>query len=156
VRTLKKIAFMRVLKIVVMLTIMTIVGYSQDSKVKRTADYKIEPVWIKMMDDPNVDYNEAVRAFNIYWSDKIEPEEEQELITEGKFTKLQLDSAREVRSKWSQAQLNEYMEMKYQFKRFKNWKRINWPYVQSDGRILSEQERIEIYQQQQKDRKKEK
>ena len=153
---MKKIVFMRILKIVVILSIMTIVGYSQDSKVNRTPDYKKEPAWIKMMEDPNVDYNEAVKAFDIYWSDKIEPEEEQELITEGKVTQHQLDSAREVRSKWTQAQRNEYMEMKYQFKRFKNWKRINWPYVQSDGRILSEQERIEIYQQQQKDRQKEK
>jgi hypothetical protein len=135
---------------------MAIATYGQDSKVKRIPDYKTEPVWITMMEDPNVDYNEAVKAFNIYWSDKIEPEEEDELITEGKFTKFELDSAREVRSTWTQIQLNDYMEMKYQFKRFKNWKRVNWPYVQSDGRILSEQERIEIYQQQQKERKKEK
>jgi len=152
----EKIVGMKALRLIVILSFMATVTYGQDSKVKRIADYKTEPVWITMMEDPNVVYNEAVKAFNIYWSDKIEPEEEDELITEGKFTRLQLDSAREVRSKWSQAQLNEYMEMKYQFKRFKNWKRINWPYVQSDGRILSEQERIEIYQQQQKDRKKEK
>ena len=147
---------MKELKFIVILSFMAIATYGQDSKVKRIPDYKTEPVWITMMEDPNVDYNEAVKAFNIYWSDKIEPEEEDELITEGKFTKLELDSAREVRSTWTQVQLNDYMEMKYQFKRFKNWKRVNWPYVQSDGRILSEQERIEIYQQQQKERKKEK
>jgi hypothetical protein len=153
---LKKIGIMKELKFIVILSFMAIATYGQDSKVKRIPDYKTEPVWITMMEDPNVDYNEAVKAFNIYWSDKIEPEEEDELITEGKFTKLELDSAREVRSTWTQVQLNDYMEMKYQFKRFKNWKRVNWPYVQSDGRILSEQERIEIYQQQQKERKKEK
>jgi hypothetical protein len=147
---------MKELKFIVILSFMAIATYGQDSKVKRIPDYKTEPVWITMMEDPNVDYNEAVKAFNIYWLDKIEPEEEDELITEGKFTKFELDSAREVRSTWTQIQLNDYMEMKYQFKRFKNWKRVNWPYVQSDGRILSEQERIEIYQQQQKERKKEK
>jgi hypothetical protein len=104
-----------------------------------------------MMKDPQVNYYTATEAFEQYWESRIEPEEESELITEGKITKAQADSMKNVRSTWTQAQLNEYMELKYQFKRFKDWKRSNFPYVQSDGRILSEQERLEMWQKQQKE-----
>src|SRR5689334_18650941 len=37
------------------------------------------PSWISMMDDPNVNYHEAVKAFNAYWKNKIKPVEEDEL-----------------------------------------------------------------------------
>lgn len=147
---------MKVIKLIVILSFITIISYGQDSKVKRIPDYKTEPVWITMMDDPYVNYYEAKKAFDEYWSIRIEPEDEDELITEGKYTKFQIDSARNERSQWPQTKLNEYMELKYQFKRFKDWKRTVFPYVQADGRILSDQERMQIYQQQQQERKGEK
>lgn len=124
---------------------------AQESKVKPPVDYSKVPAWIDMMKDPHVNYYTATEAFEKYWENRIEPEEESELITEGKITKAQADSMKNVRSSWSQNQLNDYMEMKYQFKRFKDWKRSNFPYVQPDGRILSEQERLEIWQKQQKE-----
>jgi len=124
---------------------------AQESKEKPPVDYSKVPAWIDMMKDPQVNYYVATEAFEKYWESRIEPEEESELITEGKITKEQADSMRNVRSTWTQAQMNEYMEIKYQFKRFKDWKRSNFPYVQSDGRILSEQERLEIWQKQQKE-----
>lgn len=120
---------------------------------KKTAafpeNYREQPVWIKMMDQPDVNYYEAIKAFETYWEGKIEPEEESELITEGHITTAQADSLREARANWTQAQRNEYELLKYHFKRFKDWKRTNFPFVQSDGRILSEQERLEIWQKQQ-------
>ncbi|MFN8154027.1 MAG: hypothetical protein U0Y08_07025 [Bacteroidia bacterium] len=112
-------------------------------------DYKNQPVWISMMDDPNVNYYEAVHAFEAYWEGRIEPEEESELINEGHITTAQADSLRRVRSGWTQTQRNQYEQLKYQFKRFKDWKRTVLPFVQNDGRILSEQERMEIWQKQQ-------
>jgi alpha-galactosidase/6-phospho-beta-glucosidase family protein len=124
---------------------------AQESKEKPEVDYSKVPAWIEMMKDPQVNYYTATEAFEKYWESRIEPEEESELITEGKITKEQADSMKHVRSSWTQAQLNDYMEMKYQFKRFKDWKRSNFPYVQPDGRILSEQERLEIWQKQQKE-----
>lgn len=39
-------------------------GYSQSSAPSDTANF---PYWIKMMQDPNADFNQTVRAFEIYW-----------------------------------------------------------------------------------------
>lgn len=130
------------------------IAQAQEKKTRPRSDDKTNLNWISMMQDPLVNYYEAVKAFDTYWEGKIEPEEEEELITEGKITSMQADSLRNVRASWTQAQRNEYETIKYQFKRFKDWKRTVFPFVQSNGRILSEQERMEIYQKQQPARKK--
>ncbi len=122
---------------------------AQEKKEKPRTDDTTNPNWISMMQDPQVNYYEAVKAFDAYWEGKIEPEEEDELITEGKITSAEADSLRNARAAWTQVQRNEYENIKYQFKRFKDWKRTVFPFVQSDGRILSEQERLEIFQKQQ-------
>jgi hypothetical protein len=122
---------------------------AQEKPSKEKTDFKKVPAWIRMMEDPQVNYYEAVKAFDLYWEGKIEPEEEGELITEGRITTEQADSLRYARAAWSQAQRNEYENLKYHFKRFKDWKRTVFPFVQSDGRILSEQERLEIWQKEQ-------
>jgi alpha-galactosidase/6-phospho-beta-glucosidase family protein len=122
---------------------------STQAQEKPRTDDTTNPNWISMMQDPQVNYYEAVKAFDAYWEGKIEPEEEDELITEGKITSAEADSLRNARASWTQVQRNEYENIKYQFKRFKDWKRTAFPFVQSDGRILSEQERLEIFQKQQ-------
>jgi hypothetical protein len=122
---------------------------AQEKKTAPRSDDKTNPNWITMMQDPQVNYYDAVKAFDDYWEGKIEPEEEEELITEGKITTAEAESLRVVRASWTQVQRNEYEYIKYQFKRFKDWKRTVFPFVQSDGRILSEQERLEIFQKQQ-------
>ena len=122
---------------------------AQEKKINPRTDDKPNPNWITMMQDPQVNYYDAVKAFETYWEGKIEPEEEDELITEGKITSAEADSLRNARAAWTQAQRNEYETIKYQHKRFKDWKRTVFPFVQSDGRILSEQEQLEIFQKQQ-------
>lgn len=132
--------------------LMVCIFYSANAQEKKTnprSDDKTNPNWISMMQDPQVNYYDAVKAFESYWEGKIEPEEEEELINEGKITTTEADSLRTVRASWTQIQRNEYEYIKYQFKRFKDWKRTVFPFVQSDGRILSEQERLEIFQKQQ-------
>lgn len=125
-------------------------AHAQEKKTTASSEnYRVRPVWIQLMDQPDVNYYEAVKAFDQYWEGKIEPEEESELITEGHITTEQADSLRRARALWTQAERNEYELLKYHFKRFKDWKRTNFPFVQSDGRILSEQERLEIWQKQQ-------
>lgn len=143
------------MKLRVLLCALLIAGSSclfaqvNDKTEKHSTDYKNNPVWIEMMSDPQVNYYEALKAFDTYWEGKVEPEEEAELITEGKITLREADSLKAVRASWTQAQRNEYEVIKYQFKRFKDWKRTVFPFVQTDGRILSEQERLEIWQKQQ-------
>lgn len=124
-------------------------AHAQEKKTTTRLDDKTNPNWITMMQDPQVNFYDAVKAFDTYWEGKIEPEEEEELINEGKINTAEADSLRNVRASWTQVQRNEYENIKYQFKRFKDWKRTVFPFVQSDGRILSEQERLEIFQKQQ-------
>ena len=122
---------------------------AQEKKEIPRSDDRTNPNWIFMMQDPQINYYKAVKAFDTYWEGKIEPEEEDELINEGKITSAEADSLRTARAAWTQVQRNEYETIKYQHKRFKDWKRTVFPFVQSDGRILSEQERLEIFQKQQ-------
>ena len=136
-------------KIVLIALLFVSILQAQEKKEKPRTDDTTNPNWISMMQDPQVNYYEAVKAFDAYWEGKIEPEEEDELITEGKITSAEADSLRNARASWTQVQRNEYENIKYQFKRFKDWKRTAFPFVQSDGRILSEQERLEIFQKQQ-------
>ena len=136
------------LRWLVMLLFASTVTFAQEKKMAAKADYSKEPVWIKMINDPATNYYEAIEAFEAYWKGKIEPEEEEELILEGKLTEREAERMKEERASWTPAQRNEYERMKYQFKRFKQWKRDVYPYVQSDGRILTEQERMDIYNKQ--------
>jgi hypothetical protein len=137
---------------IIVFLMMPFFGFSQKDKALEEEELARYPHWIKMMEDPNVNYFKALEAFEAYWEKRVEPEEESELITEGKLTREQADSMQKSRSTWTQAQLNDYMVMKYQFKRFKDWKRSMFPYVQADGRILSEEERMQLYNQQLKER----
>jgi hypothetical protein len=41
-----------------------------------------DPAWIKMMDDPKVDYFDAVKNYERFWKNKIKPLDEQEVISE--------------------------------------------------------------------------
>lgn len=123
-------------------------------------DYKNNPVWIKMMDDPKVNYYEALKAFDMYWSDRVKPENKEEEMAEGKenFKELERELKKEVEADRKRIiteeelkKMNDEQEMRYQLKRFKQWKREVKPFVQEDGRILSDQERMEIWKKQQEE-----
>ena len=126
-------------------------------------DYSKEPSWIKMMDDKNVNYYEALNAYETYWkSHKKLPGEEEEM-SHGKrdFKEMQKESEREQKKdqkkKFTEEDLkkaNDEQEMKYQVKRFEQWMREVKPFVQEDGRILSDDERINLWKKQQEEIKK--
>lgn len=127
---------------------------AQDSIQNKSTDYTNNPAWIKMMDDPQTNYYEAVKAYDTYWKGKEKPEWEDPMMEyyEGKVTlkqakREQRKRAREIKEMTQQQRL-EYDQMCYQCKRFEQWKRDNFPYVQEDGRILTEEERMKIDAQQ--------
>ena len=123
-------------------------------------DYKNNPVWIKMMDDPYVNYYEAIKAFEMYWQGREKPADEEEEMAEGKdnFKEMEREIKKE-KKKDSKIVLtdeelkkkNDEQEMRYQLKRFKQWKREVKPFVQEDGHILSDEERMEIWKKQQQE-----
>lgn len=106
--------------------------------------YKKKPVWVDMMDDENVNYYEALKAYDTFWQYHEKPEnEEGDWMPEGK------DYFQEKEKKRSKRQLKELQmleELRYEVKRFEFWKRESEPYVQEDGSILSMDERIKIWQ----------
>lgn len=123
---------------------------SRDKKsataVKENADYGKYPYWISMMHDPAVNYFDALEAYDAFWKNREKPVlEEEELMGTG------ADAANEHRQKLNKRELREQQELQqyaYDVKYFEHWKRSVEPYVQSDGRILSSDERLQIWYEQ--------
>lgn len=114
-------------------------------------DYSKSPEWIKMIDNPNANYYEAIKAFDTYWKGRIKPEGEDDIINENASRKEERERKRQQKelSKMTPAERNEYDVLKYQYKRYENWIHEVKPYVQEDGSILTQQQRIEMWNKQQ-------
>ncbi len=115
-------------------------------------------IWIQMIDNPNTNYYVAIKAYDTYWQDKEKPEDEEDMMNEERSSK---ESSKEKKKeekerekklqKMSPEQRRQLDELKYQCKRFENWKREVFPYVQEDGRILTMEERLDIWKKQQEE-----
>jgi len=124
------------------------------------------PRWVTMMEDPQVNYFEAVKAFEEHWKTNPRPSSEAETFETqaegGRASEAELrqrDAERVARlgQPLSGAELERAEYLKHQSKRFTQWMREVKPWVQEDGRILSYEERTAIWQQQQEEiRKQEK
>jgi competence protein ComGC len=117
------------------------------------------PNWVKMMEDPNVNYNNAIKAYESYWKGKEKPEWEDPMMEyyEGKITlkqaqREQKKRAREIKEMNQQERL-KYDQLAYHCKRFEQWKREVAPYVQEDGSILTEEDKLAIWKKQQEEMK---
>lgn len=129
-----------------------LVLFSAKSQTKyNEADFKSKPVWIVMMDDSLVNYNQAVKAFNTYWENRIKPGDDAEKINEKETPKQEREQRRYEKklSKMSAAERNEYDRINYQYKRFMNWMREMKPFVKEDGRIFTPGQRMDIWKKQQ-------
>ncbi len=148
-----------------------------DAQAAKSSDYQNNPSWVQMMSNPHVNYYEAVKAYNDYWKGKPKPNdeaEEMEMMAErnhpSKMTakekkkfemeerehKREGDQSRKKLTEDDLKQLEWKREMTYQCKRFEDWMQTVKPYVQNDGRILSEEERMKIYEQRMDELRKEK
>ncbi len=133
---------------------------AQNSDNKFTGAYSDNPLWIKMMDDPKTNYYEAVKAYEEYWKNHIKPAGEEEEMAEGEKSagerkrESKRDEKKGAKIILTTEELkikNEEETMKYQVKRFEQWMREVKPFVQEDGRILSDQERMDIWNKQQEE-----
>lgn len=95
--------------------------------------------WVSMMNDPNVNYFEAVENFENYWKNREKPEEEGEFFNDS--------NAKNNRHK--KRKKPKYAE---EYKKFVNWQREMLPFVQEDGHILSPEERLKIWEKEKKSR----
>ncbi|MBA3680264.1 MAG: hypothetical protein H0W73_03615 [Bacteroidetes bacterium] len=111
-------------------------------------NYKKNPVWIDMIKDPNVNYFEAINAYETFWKNKKKPLEEDELIgqTKGEASKEEkMESRREMREKRREKEM--YKKYGLECKKFEHWKLQVKPYVQADGHILSKEEQLKMWEQ---------
>lgn len=121
---------------------------SRNARTAAVAPPGNNTAWIQMMDDPKVNYFTAVKVFEEYWKDKRRPTTEHELFSaEDKDGALRNSSYSASRNPDEPA-----VKYRFEYKKFQHWKEEVSPYVQPDGRILTPEERISIWQQQKSQR----
>ena len=123
--------------------------------ISSLAQQKELPSWVAMIDNPNTNYFEAVKTFEAYWKDKFIWDEEEEMFERPTNKKEEREEEKKVEQlkrtlkKMTPAERQEYDVLKYHYKRFKNWAFEVKAFVQEDGRILSQEERMAIWEKQQ-------
>lgn len=120
------------------------------TQAQQSKNYKKHPYWIDMIKDPNVNYFEAINAYETFWKGKRKPLEEDDLIgqTKGEASKEQkMESRREMREKRKEKEM--YKKYGLECKKFEHWKMQVKPYVQADGHIISKEEQLKMWEQKQ-------
>ncbi len=147
-----------------------------NGQTAKSSDYSLNPSWVNMMSDPNENYYEVIKAYDDYWKNKKKPTdeaEEMEMMEEKNHSTKMTDKEKKELEKEERAhkreleleskkkltdddlkQLEWKREMSYQCKRFEDWKLTVKPFVQNDGRILNEEERMKIFEQRQQESEK--
>lgn len=122
--------------------------FSLSTSFSGLAQQKPLPSWVAMMEDPKVNYYEALEAFNTFWKNIPKPVEAMELDEEAEKERILLTAYLKT---LNTAERNYYDQLAYHFKRFKKWRQENRAFVQEDGSILTEEERMAIWYQQQEE-----
>lgn len=102
------------------------VGAAQNKDI-RIPNYSKVPYWIEMIKNPNVNYYDAVTAYDEFWKGRKNPLEETALLTK--------DTGRLSRTDKKERIL--YLKYVAECKKFESWKISVKPLVQPDGRISS-------------------
>lgn len=142
--------------ILITISFVFVLSVKAQSTDENKVDYKTNPVWIKMIDNPNTNFYEAMKAYKMYWEGREKPSEEEEEmgeLTKEKIREMKREERRnkpvDTKSAEEREQLVDKEYINYQNKRFMGWVHDVKPFVQEDGHILTEQERIDIWKKQQ-------
>lgn len=114
---------------------------------QKTKNYKKHPYWIDMIKEPNVNYFEAIKAYETFWDGKHKPLDENELIgqTKGAASKEEkMESRKEMRERKREKEM--YKKYGLECKKFEHWKMQVKPYVQADGTIISKEEQLKMWE----------
>lgn len=124
-----------------MLVLICLGAGAQNNQSKKTSEYTKKPLWITMMENPNANFFEIEKAFELYWSIREKPEGEHEEIGEH-AERQKTPGKRKLRK------ISAENDMRFAVKKYVKWHEQTLPYVQPDGRILSTEERLKIWQSQ--------
>lgn len=126
-----------------LLSLTTIWAQATDKKKEQKQNYAKDPVWMDMMEDPNVNYFEAVQAFEQFWEGREKPEIKDEEEYEEEHKKNFFERLFESEKK----EMVEKEKYAIPYKRFLKWKMESEPFVQPDGHVLSLEEQRLIWEQ---------
>lgn len=143
-----KIISLKVSLIVLSLLLMSTMAFSQ--KNKQTPNYSKYPYWIDMMNDPNANYFETVKAYEDFWANRKKPAEEDDIIGQDKSASQKQNFLQRFFKSKEEREEEEVRKYKLDVKKFKHWQLKVKPYVQEDGRILSADEQLKLWQEQKK------
>lgn len=131
--------------------------FSQAKFTKR--QMKKQPVWIGMIKSEQVNYFDALKAFELYFTTHKFPVMEEEEMGKNELLKERIEKSearykkrhRKVKQDPGVLQQEEHEEAKLAFevKRFNHWEMKTRPYVKNDGTVMSAEERIAIWKSQQ-------
>jgi hypothetical protein len=102
---------------------------NEQDKDPRTSNYSKMPYWIEMIKNPNVNYYEAVTAYEEFWKGRNNPLNETTFIQDTQA----VNNSRQTNSIKKERLL--YLKYLAECKKFENWRSTVKPYVQPDGRI---------------------
>lgn len=128
--------------------LITTMAFSQ--KNKQTPNYSKHPYWIDMMNDPNANYFETVKAYDEFWANRKKPTEEDDIIGQHKSASEKQNFLQRFFKSKEEREEEEIRKYKLDVKKFKHWQLKVKPYVQEDGRILSADEQLKLWQEQKK------
>jgi len=123
--------------------ILCICGPAQAQNTKTTALYKASPVWKDMLDDPNANFFEVQKAFELFWEDREMPMEEDEII--GERDKLKNNLINRIFNSNQLKEQEECEALSFDCRRYRRWLIKTEPYIHDDGSIMSAEERLELW-----------
>lgn len=131
----------------VLLVALLLTTFSAGAQQNARSSQKPAPEWIKMMDDPNVNFFVIEKSFNDYWKGKELPVEEDEVLDVKNNSERKRRFLGLFRRKESEAK-KEGEQYAFEYKKYQWWRRQMLPYVQPDGTILNKDQQIQIWRQQ--------
>jgi hypothetical protein len=147
-----------VLNILFFLFLSTLALSQSGDKKYNSKKYKKEPLWIEMMNDPKANYFETLKAFRLYWKDRVLPKEPFETegaesfeIEVGLINDKESEKEREREEKKRAKQNKKGVDYSAEVRAFKGWMQGVKPWVKDDGTIMTEQERQSIVDKQQRE-----
>lgn len=115
------------------------IAATAQTDVNKEKLYAKQPLWIDMMEDEKSNFFEVEKAYKIYWEHHEEPEGEHDVIGE-------YQEREKIPSRRKQRKIEAESKMRMAIKKYNWWHEQTLPYVQGDGRILTTDERLKIWE----------
>jgi hypothetical protein len=116
---------------------------AQQNEASKIALYKSSPVWKEMLEDPNANYFEVQKAFQLFWEGKEMPLEEDDVIGERRGLKnnfiTRTFNARELKEQ------QEREALAFDCKKYGWWLIKTEPFIHDDGSLMSAEEKLELW-----------